>query len=253
MATGINIAIETLENIFIKTTTIGGNYWLIQGTVILVTLILLTRKVSDWKQLTFPIVIGWHTFGMRMPWIFMVGAGTMFVIDTLSMQTISTAIEGIKRLSQTTFRTGSPKSVFKQRVREFKEGYQKRSSAADVKRLDIREEMSDLEFKKMTFNQRRKVKAQKAEMMADVFETTGRIDETGFGEYRKAQKIKEADAAAERRAIEQEIKNEQALYSSIAKEKKQYSPTNKDLMITQAMEELNLKKKKKKVKKRREE
>ena len=146
MATGLNIAIDLLETIFIKTTGFGGNFWLIQCTIILATLILLTRKITDWKQLAFPVIIGWHTFGLRMPWIFMVGAGTMFVIDTMSLQTMSNTLNGFKNLiMERSWESGvGVKGKFKSKLSRFKEDKETKLLEFGKKRMDVQEELIKL-------------------------------------------------------------------------------------------------------------
>lgn len=140
---GLDTAITLLEKIFIETTSIGGSFWIIQGTVILLTLALLTRKVTDWKQLTFPVIIGWHTFGLRMPWIFMIGAGTMFVLDTLSMKTIERAIQSGKEIINSIGRD-SPKL----KLQRFKEDREIKSLRFDKQRINIQEELIKLRKQK---------------------------------------------------------------------------------------------------------
>ena len=138
---GLNIGIDLLETIFIKTTGIGGNFWLIQMTIILATMILLTRKISDWKTLAFPVIVGWHTFGLRMPWIFMVGAGTMFVIDNLSMQVMGNVIGRAKGfISERSFDTPKKKLIRRKFDRELKK------TAFAKKRIDIKDEIEKLKI-----------------------------------------------------------------------------------------------------------
>lgn len=94
MATGLEIGINLLEDIFFNS-TFAGSSWIMFLTIIFASLIAITRDWSDWGTIALPVMVGWKYFGMPIPTIFMVVGTIVFVINILSMKLITGALSSV--------------------------------------------------------------------------------------------------------------------------------------------------------------
>lgn len=90
---GFETAITLLENVFFNT-NFAGQEWIAYLIFIMASLVIITRLWKDWAALALPILIGWQYFGARIPSVFFVIAGIIFVINTLSTDVITGALSG---------------------------------------------------------------------------------------------------------------------------------------------------------------
>lgn len=83
---GIETGFSVFTQVFRDTGFNGAGAIILQATIIIASLLLVTRKVSDWKILAFPIIIGWSEVGMRSTWMLIMAifSGIIFVISALS-------------------------------------------------------------------------------------------------------------------------------------------------------------------------
>lgn len=130
---GLDIGTTLLETIFFKT-AFAGQFWIMQLVIILATLIIITRKFSDWKELALPVMIGWMYFGMKMNWMFYAIATIMFVMSTVSTKMIEGAIGSVSQSISNIIDYGGLK-----KIRE------NRNLKVNKRKLDIRTEMEKLQ------------------------------------------------------------------------------------------------------------
>jgi len=135
--TGIEAGIGLLEQIFLFTSFVS-QYWIGQLTVIAATMALITRKIGDWKILALPVMVGWETFGMHIPWVFYTIAAMVFVIEIMSMKAVEGALGAVRD------NLGMIGDYFSNR-RSYK-GYGKLKK--DIRRMDIQKEIDMLREKK---------------------------------------------------------------------------------------------------------
>lgn len=131
---GLNGAITLIENVIFNV-SFAGQFWINQFAVLIASLLIITRRTSDWATLLLPVLVGWQTFGLHFNWFFYAIASAMFVINVLSIDTISNAISGIQE------NFGYVKS------RGGIRGARRYGKIKDTKRrLDIKSEMEALEI-----------------------------------------------------------------------------------------------------------
>ena len=92
---GLDTGINLIEDVFFKT-AFNEQTWLMYIIIIVASMVLITRKWSDYATLALPMLIGWGYFGMNIPFIFYAVASVIFVIDALSVEVISGAFTGLK-------------------------------------------------------------------------------------------------------------------------------------------------------------
>lgn len=91
----ITVAIDFLNEIFGNTYFFGSEY-VIQIMIIIMTLAIITRQTEEWKSLAFPVCVGWLTVGIHINTMIYIVTIFMFVINELSMKTLSEAITGFR-------------------------------------------------------------------------------------------------------------------------------------------------------------
>lgn len=91
---GLETAVDFLSNIHFNTTMFGQS-WLMYMIIIVATLLIITRKWSDFGELALPVMVGWRYFGMPVPSTFFLIGILTFVISTMSFKMITGAFEGI--------------------------------------------------------------------------------------------------------------------------------------------------------------
>lgn len=95
---GISLATTIIQDLFLNT-HIFGLAWIMLVATITLTLFLITREISAWKHLAFPVSVGWMSAGIRSYTIFdgiiLTGTAVMFVIETLSISTAGRIIETV--------------------------------------------------------------------------------------------------------------------------------------------------------------
>lgn len=106
---GIETGISMLTDILFNT-SIFGQIWLIQLTIITATLAMITRKWSDWNTLALPVMVGWMYFGMPLSSTFLIIGVIMFVMDPVTMRVIAGSFEGITQMMTSTGRVEAQKS-----------------------------------------------------------------------------------------------------------------------------------------------
>lgn len=103
MADGLEIPIRDLTNILFNTGFVGQN-WIAMLFVIVATLLIITRRIEEWKTLALPVLVGWYYFGMDVPQVFFTIAIILFILDVISLKMITSGIsvigEGIERLTK---------------------------------------------------------------------------------------------------------------------------------------------------------
>jgi len=126
---GIEIGIDLFEKAFFETGFVGTS-WILYLTIILASMVMITRVWKDWATLALPVMVGWRYFGMPVPLIFMVLASIMFVVDVLSIRVITGALgtlgEGIKGLGKGTITKKGRTEIALKRM-NIKEEMKKRS------------------------------------------------------------------------------------------------------------------------------
>lgn len=106
---GIETGISMLTDILFNT-SIFGQIWLIQLTIITATLAMITRKWSDWNTLALPVMVGWMYFGMPLSSTFLIIGVIMFVMDPVTMRVMAGSFEGITQMMTSTGRAEAQKS-----------------------------------------------------------------------------------------------------------------------------------------------
>lgn len=106
---GIETGISMLTDILFNT-SIFGQIWLIQLTIITATLAMITRKWSDWNTLALPVMVGWMYFGMPLSSTFLIIGVIMFVMDPVTMRVMAGSFEGITQMMTSTGRVEAQKS-----------------------------------------------------------------------------------------------------------------------------------------------
>lgn len=144
---GLEIAINGIMNAVFNT-SFAGQMWLMYIIVIATSLMIITRVWRDWATLALPVMVGWRYFGVQIPYVFLAIGTIMFIIDTLSIKTMSGAFEGIS-----SFIGDKSKLMFKrQRVREGAKRMRLKDEEAELIRSmkpEIREKiMKSLEDKR---------------------------------------------------------------------------------------------------------
>lgn len=74
----------TLMNTIFADLVIFEITWIIGALLVLVTLIIITRDINEWKRLAFPICIAWHIIGISPGLLALFLTGVIFVINALS-------------------------------------------------------------------------------------------------------------------------------------------------------------------------
>lgn len=95
MATGNITGINYLSGVFTGT-TIFGLEWILSLILTLLTLLILTREYNKWRELALPVMIIWHIVGITPNLLMYLGAGIIYVIDKVSIQTLGSVISAIK-------------------------------------------------------------------------------------------------------------------------------------------------------------
>lgn len=91
---GIEEGFGFLQDAFIGQTWLGSD-WIIPSAVLLITLVLISRDVSSWKILAFPVAFGLNTAGMLVPYLLLIATGFLFVFSALSPRIIGNMIQPI--------------------------------------------------------------------------------------------------------------------------------------------------------------
>lgn len=132
---GLETAINLLSDIHFNTTMFGQN-WLMYITIIFATLMIITRKWSDWGTLLLPVLVGWEYFGMPIPTTFFIVGTIIFVVDIMSLKVITGAFEGIVTTGKLI------------RSKRFRQEAQLSRAKWQNRRIDIKEEMERLKLAK---------------------------------------------------------------------------------------------------------
>lgn len=128
----LETAISLFETIFLKT-AFAGQFWLMQWTIILASLLIITRKTSEWRTLLLPIMVGWRYFGMNMNWMFYTLASILFVVDGLSLKMLESALTSAVNEFRYIRQRGGLRGTYR-------EGSLKKQK----ERMDIKEQMREL-------------------------------------------------------------------------------------------------------------
>lgn len=99
---GIETGITAIENAFFYT-AFAGQTWVLYLTIIVATMLLITRAWKDWGSLALPVMVGWRYYGMPIPYTFLIIASIIFVIDALSIKAFGGAFTGIQNIASRTF------------------------------------------------------------------------------------------------------------------------------------------------------
>lgn len=88
---GFETAVSFLNNAFFNVEFAGQTY-ILSAFIILATLLLITRVWQDWGILLLPVSMGWKYFGAPIPYIFIVPAIIIFVLNVMSLKQLSGVI-----------------------------------------------------------------------------------------------------------------------------------------------------------------
>lgn len=88
----ISTGLAMFEQI-INRSEILGVTWIIPLVIAFVSCVVVTRRAEDWKRVFFPICVGWMAAGLQIHIVPLIIGGVIFVIDTLSMETIGGMME----------------------------------------------------------------------------------------------------------------------------------------------------------------
>lgn len=91
----IELGYAVIRDIFLDT-MIFNTAWLLSALLTFITLLALSRDANRWKELAFPVMVGWHIAGVPPFFLLYIAAAIMFGIECLSLQFIGEALTLIK-------------------------------------------------------------------------------------------------------------------------------------------------------------
>lgn len=77
----------------INNTSILGVTWIVSLIIIFFTLLLISRRPSDWKILALPVSLAWYLSGIRTSIIFVIITALIFVIESMSTDVIGEMLQ----------------------------------------------------------------------------------------------------------------------------------------------------------------
>lgn len=75
----------------------GTNYLVVIGIVLISAILISPRKMSNIKVLALPLMVGYAIIGLKIPLMFMVLAGIVFVMEVLTTKGIGDTIEVMRQ------------------------------------------------------------------------------------------------------------------------------------------------------------
>lgn len=225
---GLEVAITYIENILFRELFVGQS-WIMYLTIILATLLIITRNWEDYGALLLPVLVGWKYFGMPVPYSFMMGAGILFIINALSLKMITGALSSSgEKLIETYEKYGSLRTAKEHRARKRQE-----------ERINIKEEMEKIKMRrgelpsyltKGKLESREKIQLNRDEIEALKVRQTirkiekGKVDKTTPLQMRKLEEFAEKIKRKEYKDLKKEIRTKQIremlLQENLLEEKK---------------------------------
>lgn len=96
MTTGIDLGFALMRDLMLDTWVFNVG-WVFSVLATFFTLLALTRDTEKWKNLAFPVMIGWHIAGIPPFFLLYIVSGLMFVVENLSLQTIGSLATIMRR------------------------------------------------------------------------------------------------------------------------------------------------------------
>lgn len=103
-------------------TNILGVEWIISIIIVIITLALITLNLQKWKTLALPVTVGWYIIGITPSYLWLIGTGIIFVIETLSIKVLGNTIEAITNVTKEYYQ------AIKHGVKKAREGYKIKTS-----------------------------------------------------------------------------------------------------------------------------
>lgn len=119
---GFDIGLQLFTDAF-NSKIFGYSYLMPIGLIIL-SLAVITRRYNKWKELAFPVTIGWYTIGLKMSFVFLLVTGALFILETSSVQIIGNAMRGVYESAQETVGKKARTQRKHDRVKEIKDARQ---------------------------------------------------------------------------------------------------------------------------------
>lgn len=92
----IQLGYDLINELFGKI-SIFDSSWIISILLTVLTMLLLTRDTREWKQLAFPIMVGWHVAGVTPSILIYIGTAILFVVDVLSLEMLTGMVLEVRR------------------------------------------------------------------------------------------------------------------------------------------------------------
>lgn len=92
MATDFTTGLALIKDVFTNT-TVFGQLWIIPMLVVILTLVIITRDIKQWKIMALPVMIAWHIIGLKQSMPFFILAVFFFVIELLSTETAGNLLD----------------------------------------------------------------------------------------------------------------------------------------------------------------
>jgi len=82
------------KDVFVNTNVLNIS-WLLSIVFVILTMVLITRDVSKWKTLAFPVTVMWHIAGITPNYLLYMITGIVFAVDVLSLSSGGGFIQAI--------------------------------------------------------------------------------------------------------------------------------------------------------------
>lgn len=102
MATGITLGYDLFRTFLIDTTTFNIT-WFVSILATWLSLATITKDKDQWKELAFPVMVGWHIAGLPPFILAYIAAGILWALKAVSIDTITTLVSTVSRPITATF------------------------------------------------------------------------------------------------------------------------------------------------------
>lgn len=105
MAINETLGLTLLKEVTIDVLPFGTDY-ITPIIIVVLTMLIISRSISSWKILAFPVTVAWHIAGLTPHHLWYILTVIMFVIESLSLETIGDIADVSKRIIVTTGQAG---------------------------------------------------------------------------------------------------------------------------------------------------
>ena len=111
---GMELGFELFENV-IQNTNVFELTWLFSIILTLLTLLMITRDTQKWRQLLFPVLIGWDVAGVNPHPLTYVFVAIIYGIDIMSLQLVTSfiGVSSRERVKSRKYYTGGVKDEYR--------------------------------------------------------------------------------------------------------------------------------------------